>query len=70
LLREAGMTVRTWRQRMRLHSALPALSRGERGTDVALACGYESLSAFIAAFGKQFGLSPGEFLQSNRNPPT
>lgn len=69
-LREAGMTFRTWRQRMRLHSALPALSRGERVTDVALACGYESLSAFIAAFGKQFGLSPGEFLQSNRNPPT
>lgn len=59
-LRETGMTFRTWRQRMRLVSALPALERGERVTDVALACGYESLSAFIAAFGKLFGLSPGE----------
>lgn len=55
---------------MRLLSALPALSRGERVTDVALACGYESLSAFIAAFGKQFGLSPGEFLQTHRKPIT
>jgi AraC-like DNA-binding protein len=69
-LRDTGMTFRTWRQRMRLLSALPALSRGERVTDVALACGYESLSAFIAAFGKQFGLSPGEFLQTHRKPIT
>lgn len=69
-LRETGMTFRSWRQRMRLLSALPALSRGERVTDVALACGYESLSAFIAAFGKQFGLSPGEFLLTHRNPTT
>ena len=59
-LKETGMTFRTWRQRMRLVSALPALERGERVTDVALACGYESLSAFSAAFGKLFGLSPGE----------
>ncbi|MNP73513.1 Helix-turn-helix domain protein [compost metagenome] len=49
---------------MRLLSALPALERGERVTDVALACGYESLSAFIAAFGKQFGLPPGEFFRA------
>ena len=59
-LKETGMTFRTWRQRMRLVSALPALERGERVTDVALGCGYESLSAFIAAFGKLFGMSPGE----------
>ena len=58
--KETGMTFRTWRQRMRLVSALPALERGERVTDVALACGYDSLSAFIAAFRKLFGLSPGE----------
>ncbi|MDR0279304.1 MAG: helix-turn-helix transcriptional regulator [Paucimonas sp.] len=59
-LKETGMTFRTWRQRMRLVSALPALERGERVTDVALACGYDSLSAFIAAFRTLFGLSPGE----------
>ncbi|MFD2645411.1 AraC family transcriptional regulator [Pseudomonas japonica] len=59
-LKETGMTYRTWRQRMRLASALPALERGERVTDVALACGYDSLSAFSAAFRRLFGLSPGE----------
>ncbi|PWB29199.1 AraC family transcriptional regulator [Pseudomonas sp. SDI] len=64
-LRDTGMTFRLWRQRLRLLSALPALQRGERVTDVALACGYESLSAFIAAFGKQFDLSPGEFQRQN-----
>lgn len=62
--RETGLSFRLWRQRMRLLSALPALARGERVTDVALACGYDSLSAFIAAFGKQFGLPPGEFFRS------
>lgn len=42
-LRETGLTFRSWRQRMRLLNALPALELGERVTDVALACGYESL---------------------------
>jgi len=67
-LKETGMTFRTWRQRMRLVSALPALERGERVTDVALACGYDSLSAFIAAFRTLFGLSPGELQRSGSMP--
>lgn len=62
-VRETGLTFRLWRQRVRLLSALPALERGERVTDVALACGYASLSAFIAAFGEHFGQSPGELLR-------
>lgn len=62
--RETGLSFRLWRQRMRLLSALPALERGERVTDVALACGYDSLSAFIAVFGKQFGLPPGAFFRA------
>ncbi|MEG1628194.1 MAG: helix-turn-helix transcriptional regulator [Pseudomonas sp.] len=67
--RETGLSFRLWRQRMRLLSALPALERGERVTDVALACGYDSLSAFIAAFGKQFGLPPGEFFRVRADQP-
>jgi len=63
-MRETGLTFRAWRQRLRLLSALPALERGERVTDVALGCGYESLSAFIAAFREQFGATPGEFFRS------
>jgi AraC-like DNA-binding protein len=30
---------------------------------VALACGYDSTSAFIAAFRQQFGCTPGEFFR-------
>src|SRR5690606_41943711 len=70
-LRETGLTFRAWGQRLRLLSALPALERGERVTDVALGCGYESLSAFIAAFREQFGATPREFFRHARRekPP-
>ncbi|MCF5022124.1 helix-turn-helix domain-containing protein, partial [Pseudomonas lactis] len=50
-------------QRLRLLSALPALEQGERVTDVALGCGYESTSAFINAFRQQFDSTPGEFFR-------
>ena len=58
---QTGLSFRLWRQRLRLLSALPALEAGARVTDAALDCGYESVSAFIAAFREQFGASPGEF---------
>ncbi len=58
---ETGMGFRLWRQRLRVLSALPMLERGERVTDVALACGYDSTSAFIAVFREQLGATPGEF---------
>lgn len=69
-LRETGLSFRSWRQRLRLLSALPGLERGERVTDVALACGYESLSAFIAAFREQFGATPGEFFRNGTTRTT
>jgi len=62
-LRDTGLTFRAWRQRLRLLGALPALEQGERVTDVALACGYESTSAFINAFRQQFDATPGEFFR-------
>lgn len=62
--RETGMSFRQWRQRSRLLAALPLLETGERVTDVALACGYDSLSAFIAAFKALLGATPGEYLKS------
>jgi AraC-like DNA-binding protein len=62
-LRETGLTFRAWRQRLRLLGALTPLEQGERVTDVALACGYDSTSAFIAAFRQQFGETPGEFFR-------
>lgn len=62
--RDTGLSFRRWRQRSRLLAALPLLEAGERVTDVALACGYDSLSAFIAAFKALLGRSPGEYLKN------
>ncbi len=62
-LHDTGLSFRAWRQRLRLLSALPALEHGERVTDVALASGYESTSAFINAFRQQFDATPGEFFR-------
>lgn len=61
-----GLNFRVWRQRLRLISALPMLEAGERVTDVAIACGYDSVSAFIASFREHFGATPGEFVGVGR----
>ena len=58
---QTGLGFRLWRQRARLVHALPLLERGDRITDVALACGYDSLSSFIAAFRAHTGLTPRAF---------
>lgn len=68
-VQQTGLTFRLWRQRLRLLSALPLLERGERVTDVALACGYASISAFIAAFREQFGATPSEFFTASLSAP-
>lgn len=57
--KETSLAFRAWRQRLRLLSSLPMLERGERVTDIALACGYDSTSAFISAFRSHFGVTPG-----------
>lgn len=62
LFREhTGLNFRLWRLRLRLISALPLLEAGERVTDVAIACGYDSVSAFFARFREHFGATPGAF---------
>ena len=59
-VRETGLGFGEWRQRLRLLLSLDALEAGDSVTDVALAHGYESTSAFIAAFRGMFGVTPGE----------
>ena len=59
--RETGLTFRQWRMRSRLLLSLTALEQGESVTAVALDYGYDSPSAFIAAFRRLFGKTPGEF---------
>ncbi len=60
-LQQTGLSLRIWRLRARLLRALPLLERGDSVTDVALACGYESTSSFIASFRRFFGTTPGNF---------
>ncbi|HEU6437522.1 MAG TPA: helix-turn-helix domain-containing protein, partial [Nitratidesulfovibrio sp.] len=45
----------------RMLAALPELERGHGVTAVALEMGYDSTSAFIAAFRQLMGRTPGEF---------
>jgi AraC-like DNA-binding protein len=58
---ETGLTLEAWRQKARLIAAVAALSGGAPVTTTALDCGYESASAFISAFKRQFGVTPGRY---------
>jgi AraC-like DNA-binding protein len=58
---ETGMTVDAWRQKARLIASTAALSGGSSVTIAALDNGYDSPSAFIAAFKRQFSMTPRQF---------
>jgi AraC-like DNA-binding protein len=58
---ETGLTLEAWRQKARLIAAVAALSGGTSVTTTALDCGYDSVSAFITAFKRQFGVTPGRY---------
>ena len=58
-IRQTGMTFGRWLQSMRLQHAKAELEAGQSVTTVSLNCGYNSVSAFIAAFKKYFGETPG-----------
>lgn len=60
--RETGLTIEAWRQKARLLHAVASLSSGASVTQAALDCGYQSVAAFIAAFSRQFGVTPGRYL--------
>jgi AraC-like DNA-binding protein len=60
-LRQTGISFGAWRGRLRLLMSLGALERGAGVTAAALESGYDSASAYIAAFKRLFGKTPGEF---------
>jgi AraC-like DNA-binding protein len=59
--KETGMTFGKWRQQLRLLHALRLLAGGSAVTTVALEVGYDSPSAFIAAFKGFFGATPARY---------
>lgn len=61
--RETGLGFRAWRQRARLLTSLGGLEGGASVTATALNAGYDSTSAFIAAFKGLFGVTPGDLFR-------
>jgi len=58
---ETGMSPGAWRQQARLLAAVSALAQGSGVTTVSLDLGYETPSAFIEAFRRAFGTTPGRY---------
>jgi AraC-like DNA-binding protein len=58
---ETGLSFGAWRQRARLIRSLQLLADGESVTRTAIAVGYESTSAFVAAFRRTIGTTPGQY---------
>lgn len=58
---ETGLPFSRWRQQARILRSLEFLARGDTVSDVACACGYATVSAYIAAFRTRFGVTPGGY---------
>lgn len=65
---EVGMSLRSWRRRMRLFKAVELLGGGLDVTRVALDLGYGSPSAFIHAFRTAMGTSPHAYRRGAMAP--
>lgn len=63
---ETGLTFREWRRQARLLAALERLGAGQPVTAVAFEVGYDSVSAFIAAFREALGGTPGRYFAPER----
>lgn len=63
---ETGLSFGAWRAQLRLMHALEFLARGRAVTEVALAVGYGSTSAFIETFRRHLGTTPGEYFSAQR----
>jgi AraC-like DNA-binding protein len=59
-LADASMSIGEWRQRSRICRAIGLLAEGMAVKDVALETGYATPTAFITAFKKYVGRTPGK----------
>jgi AraC-like DNA-binding protein/quercetin dioxygenase-like cupin family protein len=59
-----GIPFSRWRTAVRLRAALPHLASGEPVSVVADRVGYRTPSAFVAAFRRETGLTPGAYFRS------
>lgn len=63
---ELGLSFRSWRRRLRLYRAVEMLGGGKSVTETAMSLGYGSTSAFVYAFRREVGSSPGAHTRSKR----
>jgi AraC-like DNA-binding protein/quercetin dioxygenase-like cupin family protein len=61
---ETGMPFGRWRTLLRLQAALPLLAQGEPVARVSYRVGYQTPSAFVAAFRRETGLTPATYFTS------
>ena len=65
---ELGVSFGRWHKQWRLFHGLQRLAAGGQVTSAALDAGYTSVSAFISAFRRHFGVTPGEYLRAQQSP--
>lgn len=58
---ETGLSFGAWRQRARLVHAMRLLADGASVTQAGIAIGYSGTSAFVAAFRRAIGVTPGRY---------
>ncbi|MGV0909313.1 AraC family transcriptional regulator [Martelella sp. FOR1707] len=61
--RETGFSFSEWRSRLRLMEAVNDLGHGRSSTEIAGRLGYQSVSAFVAAFRRHFGVPPQSYMK-------
>jgi AraC-like DNA-binding protein len=61
---DTGLGFQHWRTTLRLRAALPYLAGGDTIATAARRVGYQTPSAFVAAFHRETGLTPGVYFHS------
>jgi len=65
-IKETGLSFAHWRRQLRLKSAMVLLGSNHSVTSAALEVGYDSPSAFIEAFRRSVGQTPGQYFTQSR----
>ncbi|EMQ2226376.1 AraC family transcriptional regulator [Citrobacter freundii] len=60
---ETGMSLRSWKKRLRLMKAIELLDGGKGVTETAIELGYSSSSAFVYAFHLTMGHAPLDYMK-------
>lgn len=64
---DVGLSLRSWRRRLRLLRAIELLGSGHGVTETAFQLGYASASAFAFAFRTEMGASPLAYIRNSRD---